>query len=110
MNFPNLTVKSLKSSDQPLESNHIVISRASRQITFPSDFQLIAAMNPCPCGYAFDQDSRCQCSAEAIKRYQNRISGPLLDRIDLHIDVPPLKSQELKTRLPLKIQIRCDNV
>lgn len=73
-----------------------MISRASRQITFPANFQLIAAMNPCPCGYAFNQDSRCQCSAEAIKRYQNRISGPLLDRIDLHIDVPPLHASELQ--------------
>ena len=54
-------------------------------------------MNPCPCGYAFNQDSRCQCSPESIKRYQNRISGPLLDRIDLHIDVPPLKAQEQET-------------
>lgn len=81
---------------QPIESKEIVISRASRQITFPANFQLIAAMNPCPCGYAFNQDSRCQCSAEAIKRYQNRISGPLLDRIDLHIDVPPLHASELQ--------------
>ncbi|MDC4276454.1 ATP-binding protein, partial [Acinetobacter baumannii] len=54
-------------------------------------------MNPCPCGYAFNQDSRCQCSAESIKRYQNRISGPLLDRIDLHIDVPPLAAHELQS-------------
>lgn len=53
-------------------------------------------MNPCPCGYAFNQDHRCQCSAEAIKRYQNRLSGPLLDRIDLHIDVPPLHANELQ--------------
>lgn len=81
---------------QPLESKEIVISRASRQITFPANFQLIAAMNPCPCGYAFNNDIRCQCSAELIKRYQNRISGPLLDRIDLHIDVPPLAAQELQ--------------
>lgn len=96
--LPEFDRKVLEVLRQPLESKHIVISRASRQITFPSDFQLIAAMNPCPCGYAFDQDSRCQCSAEAIKRYQNRISGPLLDRIDLHIDVPPLKSQELQDK------------
>ena len=59
-------------------------------------------MNPCPCGYAFNQDSRCQCSAESIKRYQNRISGPLLDRIDLHIDVPPLKSQDLQDPKPVE--------
>lgn len=96
--LPEFDRKVLEVLRQPLESKHIVISRASRQITFPADFQLIAAMNPCPCGYAFDQDSRCQCSTEAIKRYQNRISGPLLDRIDLHIDVPPLKSQELQDK------------
>lgn len=96
--LPEFDRKVLEVLRQPLESKNIVISRASRQITFPSDFQLIAAMNPCPCGYAFDQDSRCQCSAEAIKRYQNRISGPLLDRIDLHIDVPPLKSHELQDK------------
>lgn len=95
--LPEFDRKVLEVLRQPLESREIVISRASRQITFPADFQLIAAMNPCPCGYAFNQDSRCQCSTEAIKRYQNRISGPLLDRIDLHIDVPPLKAQELQS-------------
>jgi len=73
-----------------------VISRAARQMTFPANFQFIAAMNPCPCGYAFNRDSRCQCSPESIQRYQNRISGPLLDRIDLHIDVPPLQAKELQ--------------
>jgi len=87
---------------QPLESKEIVISRASRQITFPANFQLIAAMNPCPCGYAFNQDSRCQCSPESIQRYQNRISGPLLDRIDLHIDVPPLQANELQNNVPVE--------
>lgn len=69
-------------------------------MTFPANFQFIAAMNPCPCGYAFNQDSRCQCSPDSIQRYQNRISGPLLDRIDLHIDVPPLQAQELQDRTP----------
>ncbi|MBJ9986444.1 YifB family Mg chelatase-like AAA ATPase [Acinetobacter sp. S40] len=94
--LPEFDRKVLEVLRQPLESKEIVISRASRQITFPANFQLIAAMNPCPCGYAFNQDSRCQCSPEAIKRYQNRISGPLLDRIDLHIDVPPLQINELQ--------------
>lgn len=94
--LPEFDRKVLEVLRQPLEAREIVISRASRQITFPADFQLIAAMNPCPCGYAFNQDSRCQCSSETIKRYQNRISGPLLDRIDLHIDVPPLKAHELQ--------------
>ncbi len=95
--LPEFDRKVLEVLRQPLEGKEIVISRASRQITFPADFQLIAAMNPCPCGYAFNQDNRCQCSTESIKRYQNRISGPLLDRIDLHIDVPPLKAQELQS-------------
>ncbi len=95
--LPEFDRKVLEVLRQPLESKEIVISRASRQMTFPANFQLIAAMNPCPCGYAFNQDNRCQCSSEAIKRYQNRISGPLLDRIDLHIDVPPLSAQELQS-------------
>lgn len=94
--LPEFDRKVLEVLRQPLESKEIVISRASRQITFPANFQLVAAMNPCPCGYAFNQDARCQCSADAIKRYQNRISGPLLDRIDLHIDVPPLHANELQ--------------
>ena len=98
--LPEFDRKVLEVLRQPLEYKEIVISRASRQITYPANFQLIAAMNPCPCGYAFNQDQRCQCSAEAIKRYQNRISGPLLDRIDLHIDVPPLSVQELQDHAP----------
>lgn len=100
--LPEFDKKVLEVLRQLLESKEIIISRASRQITFPANFQLIAAMNPCPCGYAFNQDSRCQCSAESIKRYQSRISGPLLDRIDLHIDVPPLKAQELQDTTPVE--------
>ena len=100
--LPEFDRKVLEVLRQPLESKEIVISRASRQITFPANFQLVAAMNPCPCGYAFNQDIRCQCSPETIKRYQNRISGPLLDRIDLHIDVPPLQAQELQDNKPVE--------
>ncbi|MDY6482699.1 YifB family Mg chelatase-like AAA ATPase [Acinetobacter faecalis] len=100
--LPEFDRKVLEVLRQPLEAKEIVISRASRQITFPANFQLIAAMNPCPCGYAFNQDVRCQCSADAIKRYQNRISGPLLDRIDLHIDVPPLQASELQDTKPVE--------
>ncbi|WP_180080827.1 YifB family Mg chelatase-like AAA ATPase [Acinetobacter sp. YH12201] len=100
--LPEFDRKVLEVLRQPLESKEIVISRASRQITFPANFQLIAAMNPCPCGYAFNQDIRCQCSPDAIKRYQNRISGPLLDRIDLHIDVPPLQAHELQATTPVE--------
>ena len=72
---------------EPIESGRIVISRASRQATFPARFQLITAMNPCMCGMAGDESGRCQCSGEQIQRYKNRVSGPLLDRIDIQIEV-----------------------
>jgi magnesium chelatase family protein len=72
---------------EPLESGRIVISRAARQATFPARFQLVTAMNPCPCGMAGDESGRCNCSGEQIQRYRNRVSGPLLDRIDIQIEV-----------------------
>ena len=72
---------------EPLESQRVTISRAAGQVEFPADFQLVAAMNPCPCGYAGDGSGRCLCSAERISRYRTRISGPLLDRIDLQLEV-----------------------
>jgi len=72
---------------EPMESGRIVISRAACFAEFPARFQLVAAMNPCPCGYAGDRSGRCRCSSEQIQRYRGRISGPLLDRIDLHVEV-----------------------
>jgi magnesium chelatase family protein len=80
---------------EPLESGHIVISRAARQSVFPAQFQLVAAMNPCPCGYAGDARGRCRCTPEQIERYRSRISGPLLDRIDLCVEVPRVPVAEL---------------
>jgi magnesium chelatase family protein len=80
---------------EPLESGSIVISRASRQSTFPAQFQLVAAMNPCPCGYAGDPRQRCRCTPDQIARYRSRISGPLLDRIDLCVEVPRVPLTEL---------------
>ncbi|MFK5986399.1 MAG: YifB family Mg chelatase-like AAA ATPase [Pseudomonadota bacterium] len=80
---------------EPLESGSISISRAKRQVRYPARFQLIAAMNPCPCGYFGDDQNNCSCSTEQIKRYQNRISGPFLDRIDLYIELQALSHQEL---------------
>jgi magnesium chelatase family protein len=80
---------------QPLESGHIVISRAARQAEFPAAFQLVAAMNPCPCGYAGDPNGMCSCSPDAVRRYRGRVSGPLLDRIDLQIAVPRVALSEL---------------
>ena len=73
---------------EPLETGQITISRAARQAEFPARFQLVAAMNPCPCGYHGHPNGRCHCTAEQIQRYRNKISGPLLDRIDMHIEVP----------------------
>ena len=85
---------------EPLESGTVTVSRAARSAEFPARFQLVAAMNPCPCGWAGDSSARCRCSAEAIARYRARISGPLLDRIDLHVDVPRLPPQELRPDAP----------
>ncbi|MGH8313461.1 MAG: ATP-binding protein, partial [Gammaproteobacteria bacterium] len=73
---------------EPLETGQVVVSRAAHQAEFPARFQLIAAMNPCPCGYLGDESGRCRCTAEQVRRYRARISGPLLDRIDLHVEVP----------------------
>jgi magnesium chelatase family protein len=88
--LPEFDRKVLEVLREPLESGHITISRAARQAQFPARFQLVAAMNPCPCGYLGHPSGRCHCSAEQVARYRARISGPLLDRIDMHIEVPPL--------------------
>ena len=85
---------------EPLESGHIVISRAARQAEFPAAFQLVAAMNPCPCGYAGDPSGRCVCTPEQVRRYRARVSGPLLDRIDLQIAVPRVPLVELGEASP----------
>lgn len=81
---------------EPLESGHISISRAARQVEFPARFQLVAAMNACPCGYAGDPSGRCRCTPDAIARYRARISGPLLDRIDLKLDMPRIPHTDLR--------------
>ena len=85
---------------EPLESGHITISRAARQAEFPARFQLVAAMNPCPCGWAGDPGGHCNCSAEQVLRYRARISGPLLDRIDLQLEVPRVPAAELRGDAP----------
>jgi len=88
--LPEFERRVLEVLREPLESATVTISRAARQVEFPAEFQLIAAMNPCPCGYLGDREGRCRCTSEHIKRYRSRLSGPLLDRIDMHIEVPPL--------------------
>lgn len=81
---------------QPLEDGIITISRAALTATFPAEFILVAAMNPCPCGFYGDPKHHCTCSPQAIKRYLNRLSGPLLDRIDLHVEVPAVRYREMR--------------
>ena len=80
---------------EPLESGRITISRAARQADFPAQFQLVAAMNPCPCGYLGHPNGKCRCSPDQVARYRGKISGPLLDRIDIQIEVPALNENEL---------------
>ena len=93
--LPEFDRKVLEVLREPLESGHITISRAARQADFPANFQLLAAMNPCPCGYLGHHNNKCRCTPDQVKRYKAKISGPLLDRIDLHIEVAALKDEEL---------------
>src|SRR5919108_4387675 len=85
---------------QPLEDSQVTISRAAMSLTFPASFMLAAAMNPCPCGFWNDPTRECRCTPLQIQRYVGRISGPLLDRIDIHIDVPAVRFKELTGETP----------
>jgi len=86
---------SLEVLRQPIEDKIVTISRAQVALTFPANFMLVAAMNPCPCGYYGDPVKECTCSISAIRRYQQRLSGPMLDRIDIHVDVPRVDYENL---------------
>jgi len=92
--------RALEGLRQPLESGVVGISRAAAHCEFPARFQLVAAMNPCPCGWAGDPSGRCRCSEDFVQRYCARLSGPLLDRIDLHIQVPRMRPSELRGDAP----------
>lgn len=94
--LPEFDRKVLEVLREPLESGQVVISRAAKQMTFPAGFQLVAAMNPCPCGFLGDGSPRCRCTPDQIVRYRGKLSGPLLDRIDLHIEVPALPATALR--------------
>lgn len=94
--LPEWSRHALEVLREPLESGVVTISRAARQSEYPARFQLVAAMNPCPCGWAGDAGGRCRCPADAIARYRGRVSGPLLDRIDLHVEVPRLPPAALR--------------
>jgi magnesium chelatase family protein len=95
--FDRYTLEVLR---QPLEDQQVTISRASMSLTFPASFMLAAAMNPCPCGHWGDPSRECRCTPLQIQRYIGRISGPLLDRIDIHVDVPAVRFRELKGEAP----------
>jgi magnesium chelatase family protein len=93
--MPEFSQHVLEVLRQPLEDKVVTISRAQGSLTFPANFMLVGAMNPCPCGYAGDPEKECTCSGTMIARYQKRISGPLLDRIDIHVEVPRVPFQKL---------------
>ncbi|WP_312304049.1 YifB family Mg chelatase-like AAA ATPase [Pulveribacter sp.] len=98
--FPEFARSALEALREPLESGRITIARAAQRAEFPARFQLVAAMNPCPCGFAGSRQRACRCSPEQVARYQARLSGPLLDRIDLHVEVPALAPAELLAAPP----------
>lgn len=93
--LPEFKAAVLANLREPLERKKIKIARNNGSYIFPANFQLIAAMNPCPCGYAGVKNKSCSCSERDIIKYQQKLSGPLLDRIDLQIEVPPLESEEI---------------
>lgn len=95
--LPEFSRHCLEVLREPMESGEITLARASHRITYPAQFQLVAAMNPCPCGYLGDSDRACHCTPEQIQRYRSRVSGPLLDRIDLHVQVSRLTPEQLLT-------------
>ncbi|HEX5499451.1 MAG TPA: YifB family Mg chelatase-like AAA ATPase, partial [Thermomicrobiales bacterium] len=98
--LPEFGATRLEGLRQPLEDRTVTLARAAGTLGFPANFTLIAAMNPCPCGYFGDPVKPCRCAPAAVARYQKRISGPLLDRIDIHLDVPRIEPEQLADRRP----------
>ncbi|HSN79364.1 MAG TPA: YifB family Mg chelatase-like AAA ATPase [Rhodoferax sp.] len=109
--FPEFARAALEALREPLETGRITISRAARRADFPAQFQLIAAMNPCPCGYLGSAQKTCRCTPDQVARYQGKLSGPLVDRIDLHVEVPAVDSADLLQAPPgessADIRARC---
>ena len=99
--FPRFVLEALR---QPMEDGVITISRASGRIKFPAKFMLVAAQNPCPCGYLGDKSNKCKCAYSQILRYQRRVSGPLLDRIDIHLEIQPVRTDKLTDIKPTKVK------
>ncbi len=96
--LPEFKRNVLEALRQPLEDGHVTIARSSMTVTYPARFMLVAAMNPCPCGHFTDPQKTCRCTAQQIRQYRSKISGPLLDRIDIHIDVPGVRYRDLTAR------------
>jgi magnesium chelatase family protein len=92
---PEFGTRVLEVMRQPMEDKVVTISRAQGTLTFPANFTLVAAMNPCPCGYFGDPTKECTCGLSMVSRYQKRLSGPLLDRIDIHVEVPRVQYEKL---------------
>ena len=97
--LPEFKKNVLEVMRQPLEDGRVTISRAMLSLTYPAEFMLAAAMNPCPCGFATDPHNDCSCTPPQIQKYLSRVSGPLLDRIDIHIEVPSVKYKELSSEV-----------
>ncbi len=110
--FPEFNRACLEALREPLESGEVMVSRAAYSVRYPAKFQLVAAMNPCPCGYYADEGERCQCSVDQVRRYQSKISGPLLDRIDLRVMMRPVAVKQLlnpaanKTESSAEVRLR----
>lgn len=102
--LPEFNRKVLETLREPMETGHITISRAGYQTLFPAQFQLIAAMNPCPCGYLTDPNRDCSCTSNQIQRYRAKLSGPILDRIDIHIEVPSLSNKALLSQASAQVE------
>ena len=111
--LPEFKRSTLEVLRQPLEDGQVSISRSAGKITLPCSMMLVAAMNPCPCGYTGDSSRECRCTVPQIQRYRSRISGPLLDRIDIHIEAPALSIEELRNASPgessATVRERCTN-
>ena len=99
--LPEFHRAALESLREPLQSGSISLARAAERVTYPARFQLVAAMNPCPCGYLGDGSDRCRCSETRVARYRGRLSGPLLDRFDMHVEVPRVPFEDTRSVNPL---------
>jgi len=96
--LPEFKRSALEVMRQPLEDGEVTISRSAGKVTLPSRFMLVAAMNPCPCGYLGDSMNDCRCSMPQIQKYRSKVSGPLLDRIDIHVEAPAVRVEDIQSK------------